>query len=291
MFFAFLFTTKSQTTVVLNAVKDNTIFQESTGNSNGIGEHFFSGNNANSSARRALIKFDIASQVPAGASITSVILTLFCNNATLGTNNVNIRPLLADWGEANSDAVGSEGIGIAAATNDATWVSRFHLASLWTAPGGDFTATASATTSIGAASVSYSWASAQAIADVQNWLNNAATNFGWVLIGNETIPQSAKRFASRENPTLAQRPQLSVTYNIAVPVVYTFTGSGNWNTAANWSNSAIPPASLPSAAEIIIDPAINGECVLNVPQTILAGGKITVIANKKFRINGNLTIR
>lgn len=75
------------------------------------------------------------------------------------------------------------------------------------------------------------------------------------------------------------------------PLGYTFTGNGNWDVASNWSNNAIPPSSLPAGAEIIIDPVSNGECFLNIPQTILAGGKITVMANKKFTINGNLQVQ
>ncbi|MEP7107762.1 MAG: DNRLRE domain-containing protein [Ferruginibacter sp.] len=291
-FFVFLFTTKAQTTLVLNAVRDNTIYQDAPGNSNGKGENLFSGSNALNSPRRALLKFDIAAQIPAGAVITSVTLTLFCNKTTAGNSDISIHQLLADWGESNSNAMGEEGGGIAAVANDATWVSSFHLSNLWNSPGGDFTATASATTTVGDTGLSYNWTSSQAIADVQNWLNNPSLNFGWILIGNETISSTSKRFDSRENLNSAQRPQLSVTYDIAsVAASFTFTGSGNWNDASNWSNNNIPPATLPADAEIIIDPLSDGECVLNVPQTISTGGKLTVQANKKFRITGNLTIQ
>jgi hypothetical protein len=293
LFFIILFASKSQTTIILNAVKDNTIYQDATGNSNGIGQNFFSGNTANSSSRRALLKFDIAGQIPAGASISSVTLTLFCNktNISAGTSSIKIHPLLADWGEGNTDALDNEGGGISAVANDATWISCFHLSTLWNSPGGDYAATASATTVVGAANANYSWNSLQAIGDVQNWLNNNATNFGWILIGDETTQLTAKRFASRENPNTTQRPQLTVTYSVNLPKVYTFAGNGNWNDTANWSNNNIPPAILPADDEIIIDPVSNGECILNVPQTISTGGKITVQSNKKFRINGNLTIR
>lgn len=69
--------------------------------------------------------------------------------------------------------------------------------------------------------------------------------------------------------------------------VYTFTGNGNWNIASNWSNSAIPPAVLPSCYEIIINPQAGGECILNVPQTI-AGGKLTVASGKKLTVQSVL---
>jgi glucose/arabinose dehydrogenase len=74
-------------------------------------------------------------------------------------------------------------------------------------------------------------------------------------------------------------------------IQYTFTGNGNWNNADNWSNKTIPPANLPTGTEIVIRPAAGGTCVLNVPQTIPAGTKITVASDKQFIVNGNLTIQ
>ena len=75
------------------------------------------------------------------------------------------------------------------------------------------------------------------------------------------------------------------------PIIYTFIGDGNWNIASNWSNGLIPPASLPALSEIIISPAANGTCILNVPQNILPGGKLTVQQDKNFIIQGNLTVK
>ena len=75
------------------------------------------------------------------------------------------------------------------------------------------------------------------------------------------------------------------------PIGYTFTGNGNWNDAANWSNNTIPTSPLPAGAEIIIDPVANGECVLNVTQVISAGAKFNVKTNKSFRDPGNLILQ
>ena len=72
---------------------------------------------------------------------------------------------------------------------------------------------------------------------------------------------------------------------------YTFTGTGNWNIAANWLNNAIPPSPLPPYSAIFIDPAGGGECILNVPMTISRGNQLTLQPGKKFRILGNLTIQ
>jgi hypothetical protein len=72
---------------------------------------------------------------------------------------------------------------------------------------------------------------------------------------------------------------------------YTFTGNGNWSVASNWSNNIIPPAILNNGDQIKIDPAINGECILDVFQTVSSGSSLTVVTGKKFRVLGNLIIQ
>jgi 1,4-alpha-glucan branching enzyme len=73
--------------------------------------------------------------------------------------------------------------------------------------------------------------------------------------------------------------------------VYVFNGSGNWTDPANWTYNRVPPANLPSGAEIMINPRMGGECVLNIAQTIGQGAKITVMAGKKIQIPLNLNIQ
>ena len=82
--------------------------------------------------------------------------------------------------------------------------------------------------------------------------------------------------------TVAVNPPLSATY--------TFTGTGNWDVAANWQNDKIPPAILSGNAIVIIDPIAGGECVVNVNEQILNDAIFKVIRNKKMRIIGDLTI-
>jgi CubicO group peptidase (beta-lactamase class C family) len=72
---------------------------------------------------------------------------------------------------------------------------------------------------------------------------------------------------------------------------YTFTGNGYWNVATNWTNNSIPPAILSGNAQIIIDPILNGECILNVPQIVSTGSSISVATGKKFRVTGSLKIQ
>jgi hypothetical protein len=74
-------------------------------------------------------------------------------------------------------------------------------------------------------------------------------------------------------------------------ITYRFTGNGNWNVSSNWINNTIPPSTLPFGSNIIIDPILTGECILNVSQTVSQGATFQVNAGKKLRILGNLKIQ
>src|SRR5262245_34839569 len=72
-------------TKTLFAVDDNSIF-ENTDNSNGAGQYLFSGQAGLAAGiRRALIKFDVAGQIPAGSTINSVSLTLHVSKVRPGS--------------------------------------------------------------------------------------------------------------------------------------------------------------------------------------------------------------
>jgi hypothetical protein len=72
--------------------------------------------------------------------------------------------------------------------------------------------------------------------------------------------------------------------------IYTFTGNGNWNVAANWSNNTIPPSTITGNQMIVIDPPLNGECVLNVQQHVNNNAIFKVMPNKKIRISSDCVI-
>ncbi|RYE22740.1 MAG: class C beta-lactamase-related serine hydrolase [Sphingobacteriales bacterium] len=82
-----------------------------------------------------------------------------------------------------------------------------------------------------------------------------------------------------------------VMCNSTPPKTYTFIGSGNWSNAINWSNGIVPPAILPAGDQIVIYPLGNNECILNINQTIAAGAKFHVVANKKMNITGHLNLQ
>lgn len=75
-------------------------------------------------------------------------------------------------------------------------------------------------------------------------------------------------------------------FDITEPVTYYFFGNGNWSDPDNWINQLVPPAMLSGKHEVFINP--NGECILNVNQTISNGAKVTVVKDKKFTIKGSL---
>ena len=78
--------------------------------------------------------------------------------------------------------------------------------------GGDFEARSSGSALIGGPG-SDTWPSTDGmVADVQSWLDDPDANFGWLLRGNESGIQTAKRFDSRENGTAGNRPQLTIDF-------------------------------------------------------------------------------
>ncbi len=212
----------AQQQVVLNPVRDNTLYQTADGSlSDGSGDYLFVGrvgSNGGGTIRRALLKFDIPGTIPPTATITSVTLTMNMSKSNAASQTISLQKLTADWGEGTSNANSNEGSGAPSSTNDATWVHRFFPSTSWTKAGGDFASTVTASTQVNAVG-SYSWGSTtQMVADVQGWLANPSSNFGWILIGNESTNSTAKRFDSRENSTAANRPKLTVTYKTATAV-------------------------------------------------------------------------
>ena len=197
----------------LPASRDNTLYESQTGAlSNGAGHFFFAGTTAGPEIRRALIAFDLAGAIPAGSTITSVSLTLSMSFTIVSAVPVSVHRATSPWGEGTSMASGFEGMGASAAAGDATWVHTFFSTSIWTQPGGDFDATAAATTVVDQAGP-YTWDSTAAmVADAQSWLHAPAGNFGWAIVADESVFPTAKRFDSRQNPAETVRPALRVEF-------------------------------------------------------------------------------
>jgi spore coat protein A len=185
----------------INPIQDNTVAEELPDNSSGACDSIFSGNIDVADvtvpgARRALMQFDIAGTIPPGSIINSVTLNM---TVTRGSNHVDstfsLNPNNAAWVE------GVEGCGVRGggqgepSTGGVTWN---------TMPGNG---AAVASTLIN--DTAPSWSSAAMVSDVQGWLDNPASNNGYVLIGDENNPTTTRRFDSREG---SSAPLLVVDY-------------------------------------------------------------------------------
>jgi hypothetical protein len=200
--------------VTLNPIQDATLYESLAGNlAGGADDSLFVGATAGGSIRRALLQFDIAASIPAGSVINSATLGLTFDKGGNGSPiTVELHRVNASWSEGVAVPAGEGGSGAAATSGSATWLHRSFDTSLWSAAGGDFSGTSSGSMLVstfgGVTSASFGLA-----ADVQDWLDDPAQNFGWMLIGGESISSSAMRFNSREGVV---QPTLSISYS-AVP--------------------------------------------------------------------------
>lgn len=201
--------------VHIPADRDNTLIEDPDGTvSNGIGPNFRAGrtNQSMFSIRRGLVRFDVASALPADALIDRVFLTLYQNSNNTEPSEVSLHRVLADWGEGASFTGG--GGGAPAEPGDATWLHTFYDYDFWVQQGGHYVPHASGTAVVGGNDF-YTWQSTvQMVNNVRLWLKNPERNFGWVVIGDESTGGSAKKFDSREGPDSARRPMLTIEYHL-----------------------------------------------------------------------------
>jgi uncharacterized repeat protein (TIGR01451 family) len=280
-------------TINLGPVADNTLYQDQTGRlSNGAGRSFFVGatNQGSNNIRRGAIRFDL-SAIPAGSTVTSATLALHMGRTNNGAQNIELHRALRNWGEGTSNAgaggVGAnDGDGTQATTNDVTWLFTFFNTQSWTVAGGDFAAASSAATSVGGVG-NYQWSAAGMIADVQQWVNDASGNFGWIITGNEATRPTAKAFDTKEGAVPANRPLLTVVYTTPAPDLtiakshggdfrqgesasYTLTvgnaGAGSTSGVVTLTDT-LPTGLVPSAAN---NGVINGWTVSTSGQTVTA---------------------
>lgn len=207
--------------VSLTPLRDTTIFADSDDTASSVGVAAFAGTTASGLPRRALFVFDF-SDVPAGSQVVSASFSISVDRTAGGEQAMTLHRLLADWGTAGSDG-GTNGGGVPALPGDATWSHRFFGddTQQWRdgdgalAPGGWFATTPSATTVVGGPD-RYIWSSvagssgSSLVTDVQAWLDAPQTNFGWILVGDESVSRTAKRFGASEISAESLRPTLTL---------------------------------------------------------------------------------
>ena len=202
-------------------------------NSNGAGPGMFSGTDGSGLPLRGLLRFDVADNVPAEATIFNVQLELFLGKVAgsgggggpgsgVAFSNIELHKLSTAWGEGTTGSgdtqIGTTGQGFPANPGDATWNAASYPSTAWTNPGGDFVPTASAVATVGTTmNAASTWGTTSAlVSDVQGWLNNPMTNFGWALVNSdETDSRTFRAFWTKriQRPDIAS-VELLVTYSV-----------------------------------------------------------------------------
>lgn len=210
----------------LLSVADTFISSRNPSHNMGGHDHAAVGRDNTGNRRRGLCAFDL-SGIPADATITSATLRLTVVIEPIPPkvdSNFKLFRLTKNWGEG----VGMGNNGSPASSGEATWVSAEHMTSSWNSEGaaGDYLPIPSASQFVdGPINQSFVWETTQMVADVQQWVEVPASNFGWILIsGNESTNKSVKAFASREAANVNIRPSLTVGYRFASAPPPTVTG-------------------------------------------------------------------
>ncbi len=191
----------------------------------GLGDRLYFGDTVSFGERRGLLRFDLTS-IPAGSTITAATLSLTLVRARADNSTVSVRRLLQPWSEGPS--IFTRGSGVPALPGDVTWLTRTFAttpAQPWITPGGDFVPTISSSQVVGGVvfpvlSVPYAFVGTQLAVDVQNWVNQPSTNYGWIILGSvgASGQSVAKAFASREHLVPSERPSLTVTFTPTAPI-------------------------------------------------------------------------
>lgn len=203
--------------VTLTSSADTDLFEPAPDNNTGGNPTFIAGANSGLKLSRGFLRFNLAGQIPANASIQSVSLTLTVTQVPLSPadSTFDLHRVLVDWGEGTGFS-NSGDAGRAAVAGEATWNNRFHPSTSWSVVGaaapGDFSSTVSASKFIQDVG-SYTFSSTpEMVADVEQWLANPAANFGWIVLSeSEATARTHRTFASRES-SANNKPTLVVQY-------------------------------------------------------------------------------
>ena len=207
---------------IVQPAKDNTVYSESDSKSSALARGLYVGKTSGrieTDTRRSLLAFNLERSVPEGASVQSVTLTLTATQPRLSVDetdvNIALHRVQNDWGENESFPFTEGGMGAVATPNDATWTHRFfETAQTWATPGGDFMPEASASLDVGGFG-EYEFNSPTLADDVQLWVDDPGSNFGWIIIGEEQVGGRTKMFQSKEGFFQAERPKLTIIFSTA----------------------------------------------------------------------------
>jgi hypothetical protein len=228
----------------------------------------------NGELRRALIRFDLSGQLPAGAIINSVSVTV--DVARVPPSAVNstfdLRQALRSWDELS-----------------VTWNSVTSGVP-WNAPGaegpGDSSANASSSVFISGGG-NYTFPStAGLVADVQAWVDDASSNNGWVLVSeDESTFFTVRGFGTREifdpavltidfsSPVTIQTQPQSQTVFVGTNVTFNVVASGPPPLTYQWQFQSNAIAG-----------ATNSELLLTNVQLSDSGDYTVVVSSQSFSV-------
>jgi hypothetical protein len=223
---------------VLIAVADTTLVEASPDNNLGGALIVNAGTTQNFTRNHGLFRFDLTSQIPRGSIVSNVDFVVEVTGEPkdgFTPSPFGLHRVLKPWGEGGKSSPDPihPGQGAPATTGEATWNDRFAFTTnTWTIPGGaatnDYVADLSAETIVyGIGDSPYTFFSTPAlVADAQAWVDDPASNFGWMVVGkSEDINFTARRFASRE--ATGFEPYLMVEYTPPPGInSVTFTNGG-----------------------------------------------------------------
>jgi hypothetical protein len=206
--------------IMLIPSADTSLIEIAPTNNNGGQAWLLAGKIQNDVYRdRALMKFDV-SALPANATVRSAVVTLAVTRQPgdgLANAPFGLYRMLRPWGEGDKVATTVPGQGVPATPGEATWQHAFYPTNEWSVHGGapdvDFSDLESSFQFIyGTGQSPYRFESTpELVADVQGWVKNPQSNYGWMLrCDDETTPFTARRFGSREDPDAP--PQLEIEY-------------------------------------------------------------------------------
>ena len=195
------------------------------------------GGNAPNQTQAVLVFSQLAEngRIPAGSTIQSARLYLRASNFTASTQ-ISLYRLLTPVNERSTWNTTGGGIardGIEAASSPTAVVPHNFSNGAWL----DFDVTA----------------------DVQDWVNGSARNYGWTIV-NELNPSYITRFITRNHGTAASRPRLEVTFTPAAPRVGAAKSDADFFGGFDLTRPELP-AALVSAIEAHNWPLARAEYV------------------------------
>jgi hypothetical protein len=271
-------------TVTLEASQDNTLYESPVGDlSNGAGQHFFAGRTGQGGSERltrGLIRFDVARLIPPGSIINSVELHLNASTPMSRAGTVSLHPVLAPWGEGQSAAAMGEGGGAAATIGDATWIHTHFDTAFWASAGGDFEAEPSASFAVTGNGPQLIGSTPGIVGDVQAWVDDPASNNGWLVRHNDEVTAPAIRFDSRQNANPAAQPRLAIDFSLPPLLISPPSGIFALTQVTDIAVFVnLPPGSMFTSTSALLDGVdVTGRftpCFLSAPGTVVAGGGLT----------------